>query len=55
MCIVFLSASPAGQSQSGRGESKGGRAARVDADVARDERKIEAEDVELTVITYISI
>ena len=49
--IVFLSALSAGQRQSGRGEGKEGRAARADADVARDERKAEEGDVELTAIT----
>ena len=48
--IVFLSASHAEQRQSGRGEGKEGRAARADADVARDEHKTEDEDVELTAI-----
>ena len=51
MYIVFLSASHAEQRQSGRGEGKEGRAARADADVARDERKAEEGDVELTAIT----
>ena len=49
--FVSLSALSAGQRQPGLGEDEGGRAARVDADVTRDERKTEEEDVELAAIT----
>ena len=51
VCIVCLSASSAGQRRSRRGEDVGGRAARVDADVARDGRKTQEEKVELGAIT----
>ena len=51
MYIVFSSASPAVQRKQQRGEDADHRSARVDVDVAREERQTQEEEVELTAIT----